>query len=325
MTYKICFLIPYFGKLPNYTKLFLKSCDYNPTYDFIFFSDLSFPEPIPPNVIIFKISLQDFSNLILNNTGLQPTINFGWKICDFRPAYGVILQEYIQGYNFWGIIDTDIILGKIDDYITDKMLTKYDVISASKFWLSGSFAIFRNTEQVNNLFKLSKDWNKVFAESRHYAFDECGRLIHKKGELVYKLLEAGTPLSEIQTDIESFTHILKNESKLMNLNVLFSNMNCEKLDNDTILEFNQGNLLLLKGKLEQKILYYHFVNDKNHLTFHIPRWKTIPDEYFITNYAFFKKKHNKYKVIIYIWSLYKGIIKLVFSKLPQKVIKKIFN
>ena len=39
MKSKVTFIIPYFGKLPNYFDLFLKSCKYNGGYRWIVFTD----------------------------------------------------------------------------------------------------------------------------------------------------------------------------------------------------------------------------------------------------------------------------------------------
>lgn len=39
MKSKVTFLIPYFGILPNYFDLFLKSCEYNAEYQWIVFTD----------------------------------------------------------------------------------------------------------------------------------------------------------------------------------------------------------------------------------------------------------------------------------------------
>jgi hypothetical protein len=300
----------------------LKSCEYNKKYDFIFFTDIRINEKLPENVKIQRFTLNDFTELVQKQTKIKPSIEYGWKICDFKPAYGFLFNEFIYGYNFWGIIDIDIIFGKIEDFITEELLNKYDIISALKFWLSGSFAIFRNTKKVNELFMQSKDWKRVFVEPRHFAFDECGRLINDKGEKVYQLLKSGKKINEIKTDIESFTHVLFNERKSDGLKLYFKDMNCEKLDNKMIIKFNNGDLLLYNRNLAKEILYYHFVNDKNNFTFNIPKWKNIPDTYFVTNYIFTIENDFRLKKIKFLFSYFKGAIKFFLIKKPIKVLNK---
>jgi hypothetical protein len=58
---------------------------------------------------------------------------------------------------------------------------------------------------MNNIFKRSKDYNKVFSSSKHYCFDECN--------FGHALLAEGKSILEIETEIESFTHIIKSAEK----------------------------------------------------------------------------------------------------------------
>ncbi|GIU70319.1 MAG: hypothetical protein KatS3mg002_1555 [Candidatus Woesearchaeota archaeon] len=328
MSYKICFIIPFYGKLPNYLKLFLKSSENNLDYDFIFFSDLRFPKYLPSNVKIYELTLKDFSNLIHIKTGIMPTINYGWKICDFKPAFGIIFNDYIKNYHFWGILDVDLILGKINGFITNHLLKQFDIISAKKFWLSGSIALFRNCHSVNTLFMKSKDWKKVFQSGKHFAFDECGRLKAKKGQLIYTELLKGKSIFDLNTDIEAFTHIIKNTTKVGNLKVFFDELICEKIYPNMILSYDEGELSIHNvGKStysrEQKFLTYHLVNDKNKITFSIPKWETVPDKFYITNYGFIKEEQLNYLVIIKIIFFVKGSIKFLFINIPSKILRKL--
>ena len=36
---KCCFIIPYYGKLPNYINVFFKTCEKNPDYEFLIFTN----------------------------------------------------------------------------------------------------------------------------------------------------------------------------------------------------------------------------------------------------------------------------------------------
>lgn len=36
---KVCFIIPYFGKLPDYFRVFLKSCSYNKRFQWLLVTD----------------------------------------------------------------------------------------------------------------------------------------------------------------------------------------------------------------------------------------------------------------------------------------------
>ena len=46
---KCCFIIPYYGKLPNYFNVFLKTCEKNIDYNWLIFTDDTDKYNLPPN------------------------------------------------------------------------------------------------------------------------------------------------------------------------------------------------------------------------------------------------------------------------------------
>ncbi len=159
---KVCFIIPLYGKVPVYLNIFLKSAEFNKNFTFIFFTDLDLKCKLAENIRRHYCSLDDFRRLIHKKTGVKPTFDKYYKIVDFKPAYGMIFQEYISEFDYWGMLDVDLILGEIDKFITPELLEKYDIISARKYWLSGSFALFKNCEKVNTLLKKARTGRKFF-------------------------------------------------------------------------------------------------------------------------------------------------------------------
>ncbi len=58
---KRCVLIlPYFGQFNNYFPLFLKSCEANPTYTWMIFTDNEFKYACPENVHVIKSHLMKY-------------------------------------------------------------------------------------------------------------------------------------------------------------------------------------------------------------------------------------------------------------------------
>ena len=93
-----------------------------------------------------------------------------YKLCDFRPAYGLIFEEYLKNYDFWGHCDIDQIFGNIKNFVTEEVLNKYDKINKN-----GHFVLYRNTLRMNNLFKEKGslfDYVDVFKSNENFAFDE---------------------------------------------------------------------------------------------------------------------------------------------------------
>ena len=58
MDKKICLIILYFGKLPNYFDLWLNSCKYNSSIDFLIFTDDRTEYDYPKNVRVIYTSFE---------------------------------------------------------------------------------------------------------------------------------------------------------------------------------------------------------------------------------------------------------------------------
>jgi len=195
-------IICYYGKFPWYFDYFLHSCSYNHSVDFFIITDIdTWLKPLPANVKFIYKTLKDINNIAANKLGFKVNIEDPYKLCDFKPAYGLLFSELLVNYDFWGQSDIDIIYGNIRDFITDNVLSEFDFISIRHDYTTGCFALYKNIAFVNNLFKRSKDYINVFTDNKHFCFDECN--------FVHGFLEDGGSILEIETEIESFTRVVK--------------------------------------------------------------------------------------------------------------------
>jgi hypothetical protein len=198
----VALLACYFGKLPWYFDYFAHSCRHNADVDFFFISDdTSCSKKLPANVKLINYTLDELRAIASKKLGLELSIKYGYKLCDFKPAYGVIFSDIIAGYDFWGHTDIDIIFGSIREFMTDQLLEEYDLISVRPDWLTGCFMLYRNIDKVNYLFTYSKDYKKVFCSDKHYCFDETN--------FAHNAFTEGGSYLEISTEIESMTHVVK--------------------------------------------------------------------------------------------------------------------
>lgn len=104
----IAFILPYFGKLPNNFDLWLKSCRYNETIDFLVFTDDKTAFKYPKNVKVFYCSFQEIKVRIQENFQFKINIEKPWNLSLFKPAYGQIFKEELKDYDFWGYCDADL-------------------------------------------------------------------------------------------------------------------------------------------------------------------------------------------------------------------------
>lgn len=249
----IAILTCYFGKWPWYFPYFLHSCKFNPTIDFIIITDNVEPiNYLPGNVIIIQKTLNEINTTTSEKLGFSIKIEYPYKLCDFKPAYGFLFSEIIGGYDFWGHGDIDVIYGNIRTFISEEMLSEYELITARHDFLSGTFTLFKNNKKLNTLFKQSKDYKMVLSSAAHYCFDECNFLWKQIGEM-----KKSQNIFDLQCEIESMTHLVRKLQLENKLKVFFDFM---------IVEGRPGKLKWVNGKVIFKntfeVLLYHLIKFK---------------------------------------------------------------
>jgi hypothetical protein len=245
----IAIIIPYFGKLPWYFAYFIHSCSYNPDiHFFIITDDYNYTES-PENVFIIRQSFQELKILIGEKLQLSIAFNDPYKLCDFRPAFGVIFDKILKDYDFWGHSDIDVIFGNIKKFITQEMLNNYDIISMRNDYVLGCFCLYKNVEKINMLFTRSKDYKKIFTASKHYCFDETN--FH------YDEFADNLHYSKINSEIESMTHLVKKMDEKNEIEAYFDFHIIEGLPGE--LKWDNG---VLTYKNEWEAILYHLIKLK---------------------------------------------------------------
>lgn len=308
---KVCLINVFFGKYPWYFDFFIKSCKSNPQFQFLLFSDQSEPMKYPKNVTQIKFSLQDFNRLATKKLNLPIDVKVAYKICDFKPAFGVIFEDFIKEYDFWGNTDIDIIFGRIGEFVNDEMLCTYDVISARNDYPTGSFMIYKNEPNINGLFKKSKDYVKVFTSLKHFCFDECN--------FEHLYLEGGGDIFAIETEIESMHHVLMKEENNGNIRLHYDFLIIEGLPGNM---FWDCGVLSFKGKYE--VLLYHLILYKDNIFSKKKQKKAIGDQFYIDKYRIHKKSliarllffYDKLRILNFI--LLTKIERLISIKITSK-------
>lgn len=171
MTYKtINIIIPYFGSFPNYYQLFLNSCAKNDTINWTIVTDNVVDYDYPSNVKRVNMTFEEVKHLIKSKFDFDVAISSVHKLCELKPAYGYIFDNFVMGYDYWGYGDLDLIYGDMRSFLTDDFLT-YD-----KIFTLGHLSLVRNTEEINRLFMkeiFGKElYKEAFSNDQNYNFDE---------------------------------------------------------------------------------------------------------------------------------------------------------
>ncbi len=172
--YKIIFLMPYFGKFPEWIDLFFETVKHNKSIDFYFFTDCDIEKYKAPNVLYEKMSFQEYIDLA--NRRIDANFNpiNAYKLCDLRPLYAKIHYDIIKDYDFYGWTDLDLLLGDIRSFYTDELLSKYNVFSTHSIRISGHMALFKNTKKNRSMYKKIYNWKEELEKPGFVGIDEHG-------------------------------------------------------------------------------------------------------------------------------------------------------
>ena len=172
-SFSLTLVIVYFGGLPDITPYFLHSCSKNPFIRFLLFTDQEPPGYLPDNVEYYFFIKKEFEALVKDKTGLKIRIRNPYKLCDFKPLYGDLFEDYLNESAFWGYCDLDMILGNTANFLTTDIYENYDVITARKESLAGNFTMYRNTPELRTLYRVSDCWRRILTDTEClYCFDE---------------------------------------------------------------------------------------------------------------------------------------------------------
>ena len=175
--YKKVLITPYFGEFPEWMDKF----EIPDGYDWIIDTDY-----------------EGFKKRVKDKLGIEYEGKPGTgKVWDYRGALGVLYEDEIKDYDFWGHCDFDVIFGDVDKWVSDEFLSELDVHSNHHSYICGCWTLYRNVPEVNNLFRF-EDWQKfmVGEEPNGWVEKELSRLLEKSGLRYKYTFWQGDPYSD---------------------------------------------------------------------------------------------------------------------------------
>lgn len=299
MKNKIRIIIPYFGKFPNSIKPFLLSCKKNTEFEWLFFTD-DVIDNCPLNVTMIKCSLEDIKSRIEQTVGFSIELNAPYKLCDFRPAFGDVFSDELEGYDFWGWGDIDLVYGDLSKFITDELLDNYD-----KIYPCGHLSLIKNDKEINQVYKLSivntLDYKEVFTNPTSFIFDEYKGLNEKLlsvGKKIYGSIE----FADIDIVYSRFRTADKKTIKKVFPKYIFLK-SVPRNYKQQVFCYRAGKTYRFYVKsrkvLSEEVVYIHYRHK-------IPCDDNIKDSFYITNIGFVKADGFPTKKIINDLNQYKG-------------------
>lgn len=184
---KVALIIPYFGKWPEWMDLYLYSCSKQHNIDFIFYTDCEIPQRIYSNTIFHRISFGDYCSFVSNRLSISFHPKAAYKLCDLKVFYGIVHEDDLKGYDWWGFGDIDLVYGDLSILVNDKKLKKYDLLTTHVDRIAGHFTVIRKKSKYTTLCMEIQDWKKLLCDDKNYGIDE-NAFTRKAMPLKYKVI-----------------------------------------------------------------------------------------------------------------------------------------
>ena len=269
---KICTVCPYFGQWPPLFNLYLESCKHNPSLDVLLVTDIEPPSNVPDNVRFVRIGLAELRERFSRSLGFEVAIPAPYKLCDFKPAYGLLFDDYLAGYDFWGHGDIDLVYSDLSPILDPSFLSRFDVVSCHKNWIWGPFCLYRNTADVNLLFQEAREYEEVFRSRRHCCFDESS---FRWDEL--KL----SSVFDVNFPYDNMTVVVKRADREGRIRAYFETHEADWIDKGNHVLYDEGKITY-RGK---ELLFLHWGSYGFRRGFGLlPNWDPCPKQFYVTRH-----------------------------------------
>jgi hypothetical protein len=94
------------------------------------------------------------------------------NICDLRPAYGIVFEQYTRGYDYWAFGDEDVLYGDVDKMLGPHLDGRADFVVPARNGKSGHLTVIRNHPRSNELALHDPAYKDVLVSREHWAYDE---------------------------------------------------------------------------------------------------------------------------------------------------------
>ncbi len=261
---KKCFIILQFGKPFPWIDKFLASVEHLGKYGWywtIFTPNEH--DSFPYNVNIIDMNIDQFNTLVGEKTGITPKIFITDKgipsihVTDFMVAYGKIFEDYLKGYDFWGMMGgPDVLFGRLDHFLPDSYLADCDIFTDDPKFINGCFTLFKNTPVINDIYTKIPNWKEAFKQK------DCLRCTTGRGaHTLFGTDEYG--LTEVMS--KSKLHYKHPEHYPLHGHDRLERHEIELKEDGSLWELNRDNPPLWSNAIPtfgREILFYHFSQTK---------------------------------------------------------------
>ena len=209
---------------------------------------------------MIHIAFPDYKSLVnqrLARYGGRFNTDNKYKLTDLKPFLGLIHEEELRGYDWWGFGDLDLVYGDMSILINDKNLKRYNLITTHNYHIAGHCTFMRNNEYYRNLCLKIDNWQTRLTEDKHYGFDEAdwSNIIYRN--IRYPLAVWSKILRHINRSF--FNPFMNFSNRILNPNELFREFHTTPVPKEHqswTFDVNNCNILSPDGR---SLPYLHFL------------------------------------------------------------------
>jgi hypothetical protein len=239
------------------------------------------PERAPEeNVRLRRESRGAIGRRFSERLGFEVPIS-GRKLCDLKPTYGEVFADLLEGYDFWGFMDLDLVWGRISDFWDDDALDRHDILATREDHLTGHCTILRNTADINGLFRKVPFHRELLSDPNHYGFDETTTL--RDGGKNPKPEPIDFAWAEANGVRPRFFDAVRHEADTGKVRLHMRhciNEDDPRRARDLRLHWRDGKLT--DERLRRDVMYHHLLFAKHAPFFRMAAWDSLPEEFWIT-------------------------------------------
>ena len=222
-----------------------------------------------------------------------------YKLCDFKPSYGLIFEDYIKDYDYWAHSDPDLIFGNIYKFIKKPAEEGDD-----RIFNRGHLSFYKNDDKMNHLFmqsskKFGVTYKDIFKTNYICHFDE------------------GPFLDQLIKEANCKYYRVISSADVLYAKYQFNICNYESKEDAYVFEFNEGTLkgYFLKDGIinEREFCYVHLQKRKMEM-------KTEDqNHYYIVPNAFVDGPKSVDKTFIKTYTMHSDVYEKEFKKVDFKI------
>lgn len=308
-------IMPYISRIPPGFEFFLEGVKCNPEISICWLTDQHIDFELPGNIIVRPTTLEEIRLKAEKELGTPISLDRPYKLCDLKPAYGAIFPELIEGYDYWGWGDFDVVWGNLHSALEKKIRDSYDVITFHNFWLSGALTVVKNCETMNNAFKRHSGWKSILGSSKHFAFDECE---HEWDAY----LEAGD-LSKVDIVPKSLSLIIYEMGQSGEIRCSFEHRIKEWLTETDLLLIDHENSTIKEVSTNVEYPLFHWVLRNRWPGFYLPK-RRLGSRYHINRQGFWPGE--QYKNPLHKWTrILSGNGKVLPRRISNRIRRSLSN